>query len=218
MNKHYSKEIAEVVHNFLTKDDWNFEFQEEKGIFRFGLNLKGKIRNVQYIVDIHETDFNVYGLVPISAEHRDDNMMQQLAEFLHRANYGLRNGNFELDFRDGEIRYKTYIECEGLDAPTFEMVRSGIYCTAAMFERYGEGIVKIIFADMDAETAIAICEKSDRRNPFGEEDILEIVDDEVDIPDEAPDEEDSVFPDADALDVDDIADLLRMMREMLGED
>ena len=44
------------------------------------------------------------------------------------------------------------------------------------------------------------------------------MDDEVDIPDEAPDEEDSVFPDADALDDDDIADLLRMMREMQGED
>ena len=219
MSKNYSPKIAEAVHNFLTKDDWNFEFQEEKGIFRFGLNLKGKIRNVQYIVDVHETDFNVYGLVPISAEHRDKYMMQQLAEFLHRANYGLRNGNFELDFRDGEIRYKTYIECEGLDAPTFEMVRSGIYCTAAMFERYGEGIVKIIFADMDAETAIAICEKPGRPVAIDDDDAIEIIDEEDNIPDEAPAKEDTVIPDFDALDYDDdIADLLRMMREMQEDD
>lgn len=218
MNKHYSSEIAEAVYHFLAKDDWKFEFQEEKGIFRFGLNLKGKIRNVQYIVDVHETDFNVYGLIPISAEYRDKHMMQQLAEFLHRVNYGLRNGNFELDFRDGEIRYKTYIECEGQNAPTFEMVRSGIYCTAAMFERYGEGIAKIIFADMDAETAISMCEKPNRRNPLDEEDMPEVMDDEHDIPDDTPADDGLGIPNFETFDDDEIADLLQMMQEVREDD
>lgn len=44
---------------------------------------------------------------------------------------------------------------------------------------------------------------------------FEFVDNEDDIPAEAPDEEDSVIPDTDAfVDDDDIADLLRMLREM----
>ena len=154
MNKHYSKEIAEVVHNFLTKDDWNFEFQEEKGIFRFGLNLKGKIRNVQYIVGIHETDFNVYGLVPISAEHRDDNMMQQLAEFLHRANYGLRNGNFEMDMDDGEVRYKVYVNAKGLSDIPDEIIEDSIMLPVVMMDRYGDGIAALMFGFSDPVTEI----------------------------------------------------------------
>lgn len=69
--------------------------------------------------------------------------MAIMAEFICRANYGLKNGNFELDMRDGEIRYKSFVDCEGL-TPTTEMVRNSIHCPAAMFDRYGDGIVDII--------------------------------------------------------------------------
>jgi len=34
-------------------------------------------------------------------------------KFLTRANYGMMIGNFEMDFTDGEIRYKTSIDVEG---------------------------------------------------------------------------------------------------------
>jgi hypothetical protein len=37
----------------------------------------------------------------------------RVAEFITRANYGLRIGNFELDFGDGEVRYKTSIDYSG---------------------------------------------------------------------------------------------------------
>jgi hypothetical protein len=35
---------------------------------------------------------------------------QTIAKFITRANYGMSLGNFELDFNDGEIRYKTSID------------------------------------------------------------------------------------------------------------
>ena len=158
MYQNDSKEISDVIQRFLSNEDWNYEFQEEKGIFRFGLNLKCRIRNIQYIIDVNNTDYNEYGLIPLSANRNDQNEMAQIAEFLCRANYGLRNGNFELDFRDGEIRYKCYVDCKGLDAPTEEMVKHSIYCPAAMFERYGNGILQILFAEMSAEEAISLCE------------------------------------------------------------
>lgn len=86
-------------------------------------------------------------------------MMAVMAEFICRANYGLKNGNFELDMRDGEIRYKSFVDCEGL-TPTTEMVRNSIHCPAAMFDRYGDGIVDIIFGNSTAKEAVAKCEKS----------------------------------------------------------
>lgn len=158
MHQGYSEEIADAIQRFLDDEDWNYDFQEEKGIFRFGLNLKCRIRNIQYIIDLNSNDYNVYGLIPLSANRNDPNEMAQMAEFLCRANYGLRNGNFELDFRDGEIRYKCYVDCQGLDAPTEDMVKHSIYCPVAMFERYGNGILQILFAGMSAEEAISLCE------------------------------------------------------------
>ena len=38
---------------------------------------------------------------------------EDVAQFLTRTNYGLAAGNFELDFEDGEIRYKTAIHLQG---------------------------------------------------------------------------------------------------------
>lgn len=38
-------------------------------------------------------------------------------------------------------------------------MKNSIYCTAAMFEQYGDGITSIVFADYSAQEAIAMCEK-----------------------------------------------------------
>lgn len=155
----YSNELADLVKKFLVDDDWHFSFDENTGVFEFGLRVKSKIKKINYIVDVHKDEIVVYGMCPIGADHTDSNMMVQMAEFLCRANYGLKNGCFELDFRDGEIRYKSFIDCEDV-MPSNEVIKNSIYCTAAMFKRYAPGIVDIIFAGSSAEEVIAKCEKS----------------------------------------------------------
>lgn len=52
----------------------------------------------------------LYSILPFKARHVD---LPAVAELLHRANYGMLIGNFELDFTDGEIRYKTSLDVEG---------------------------------------------------------------------------------------------------------
>ena len=155
----YSKDHVNIVKQFLVDDYWHFSFDENTGVFDFGLRVKGKIQKINYIVDVHEDEIVFYGMCPIGAEHTDANMMAQMAEFLCRANYGLKNGCFELDFRDGEIRFRSFIDCEDL-MPSTEVIKNSIHCTAAMFKRYAPGIVDIIFSGCTAKEAIAICEKS----------------------------------------------------------
>ena len=158
-NRTYSKSIADAINSFLTEDDWHFSFDDQRGLFKFGLNLKGRIKNVRYIVDVKDDEYVVYAISPIGADEDDEKKMAIMAEFICRANYGLKNGNFELDMRDGEIRYKSFVDCEGL-TPTTEMVRNSIHCPAAMFDRYGDGVVDIIFGNSTAKEAVAKCEKS----------------------------------------------------------
>ena len=154
----YSKDLVNIVKKFLVDDNWHFSFDENTGIFDF-VRVKSKIQKINYIVDVHEDEMIIYGMCPIGADHTNANMMVQMAEFLCRANYGLKNGCFELDFRDGEIRFKSFIDCEDL-MPSIEVIKNSIHCTAAMFKRYAPGIVDIIFSGRTAKEAIAKCEKS----------------------------------------------------------
>ena len=65
----------------------------------------------------------LYSVCPlrVPAERRPE-----VSQFLTGANYGLAAGNFELDFEDGEIRYKTVLHNygDGLDANVLKR-RSG---------------------------------------------------------------------------------------------
>lgn len=157
MSRKYSTEIMNAVDTFLTIDDWHHSFNEAKGLFRFGLALKGKMKHLDYVADIQEEELMIYAYTPIAADCDDEELMNRMARFICRANYGLKNGAFELDMRDGEIRYKSYIDCEN-QIPSQAAIRNSIYATAVTFERYAPGILAINFADADDEEAIQMCE------------------------------------------------------------
>lgn len=50
----YSIEIANIVKQFLTEDSWNFSFDEEHGIFKFGLRIKGKIHSLSILLVLEQ--------------------------------------------------------------------------------------------------------------------------------------------------------------------
>ena len=154
----YSDEIVNVVKQFLEEDDWHYSFDEETGIFRFGLKIRSKIQKISYVIDVLDNEFVTYGICPLGADYEDSEMMVQMAEFICRANYGLKNGCFELDFRGGEIRFRSYVDCENL-LPSTAVVKNSLHCTAAMIKRYAPGIVDIIFGGVNAKDAITKCEK-----------------------------------------------------------
>lgn len=157
-NKIYSNEIANAINDFLS-DGWNYDFNEKKGIFRFDLNIRGKIKEICYSIYVYSEFFTTYATSPIGADEDDEAMMSKMSEFINRANFGLKRGNFEFDLENGEIRFKYFNDCKGI-VPTAEMIGNSIYCIAAVFEQYSEGIVNIIFTDMNAKDAVELCEKS----------------------------------------------------------
>lgn len=157
--KTYSKDIANAVCTVLKEDNWHFSFDDQRGVFRFGLSMKGKIKEINYIIYVKENDYTVYVGSPLGADEGDEKMMATMAEFVCRVNYGLKYGNFELDMRDGEVRFKSFVDCEGA-IPTKEIVRNSVFCPAAMLEQYGEGIADIIFRNINAEDAVEKCERA----------------------------------------------------------
>lgn len=149
----YSVRISNLIKEFLSMDGWHYSFDDKSGTFQFGLNISAKIKNIKYLIDVDNDSYIVYAYCPIGADADNIVMMHRMSDFICRANYGLKNGNFELDMRDGEIRYKCYTDCEN-NIPPVEIIRTSVYCPAAMFERYGTGIAEIIFNNAEPQKTI----------------------------------------------------------------
>lgn len=159
--KIHLEKIAKAIETYLKDDNWRFSYDEKNVSFRFDLSISSKIKRISYRISVHEDDYVVRATAPIGADEDDVKMMATMADFICRANYGLKNGNFELDMDDGEIKFKSFVDCEGI-VPTSAIIRNSIYIPAAMFKRYSSGIVDIMFKGVSAKDAIRNCEgKSD---------------------------------------------------------
>jgi len=78
------------------------------------------------------------------APHRvPEERRREVSEFLTKANYGLADGNFELDFDDGEVRYKTVLHLQA-DALDGLLVRRLVRSNGTALETYLPSIHSVI--------------------------------------------------------------------------
>ena len=142
MKRSYSQEIAATIRNFMDSEDYKYTFDPDRGIFKAGFALSNDsiLGNVEVVIRVNDTDFSSSGLCPINAPSSRRN---DTANLLTRLNWVLRNGNFEMDYSDGEIRYKVYHNCAEL-LPSNEVLDDAIGIPAAMFSQYGQCIVDVV--------------------------------------------------------------------------
>ena len=157
--KEYSKEIVEVVKEFLKNDNWKYTFDETYGVFDFGLRLGGKLQSIRYVVRVREKDVIIYGVIPFGVEPANESMVREMNDFICMVNYGLKNGCFEFDRSDGEVRYKCFIDCEH-QIPYPDTIKNSVAVIASMMKYYSVGIIDIIFLNSSAKEAVKKCEGS----------------------------------------------------------
>jgi len=137
--------------------NWKYEERERESGMLLVMGFKGKKASYRMYIDIKEQAEQViiYSMLPQSAEEEKRPLV---AEFLTRANYGIRLGNFEMDYSDGEIRYKTSLDVSDLDPDkiTDKMIERIMSANISTVERYYKGIVGINMGFIDSpEKAIA---------------------------------------------------------------
>ena len=76
-----------------------------------------------------------------------------VAEFITRVNYGMVLGNFEMDFTDGEIRYKTSAYLQSL-VPAKDFYHTLVYTNLLVTDKYLPGLMSVIYAGMAPEQAV----------------------------------------------------------------
>jgi hypothetical protein len=82
-----------------------------------------------------------------------------MAEALSRANFSLNTGTFEMDWEDGELRFRSAMPV--IDAePTDEQLRCLIVAAWNTVARYMTALVEVAFTEIDPEIAIDRAEAS----------------------------------------------------------
>jgi len=139
---------------FLDEDDWRYRVLEDNAIIKFGVH--GESADFVCFVDVRaERICLLYVIAPNRVpQHR----RQAVAEFLARANYGLIIGCFELDMEDGELRYRCGVDVEDGEL-TATMAKNMTYTAISTMDRYYQGLMAVVYGDIDPKAAIAKCEK-----------------------------------------------------------
>jgi len=144
--------LASAIIQYFTDDELQYEQEEINGmpLFRIGFEAdNGRYRGlVRANEDLYQV--TVYFLLDTAVP---EDKRALACEFLTRANYGLTIGNFEMDFSDGEVRYKTSVDVEGGQlAP--QMVKTLFAANLLTLDRYYPGLMKVIWSNMAPKDAI----------------------------------------------------------------
>ena len=134
-------ELIDQVRDYLDKNDWKYEYMDMKGVIITGVNLQCKLQSTRLYFVFNDNGMTLYSNISMKA---DEATRAMALEFITRANYGTRNGNFEIDVDDGEIRYKVYISSRGSDTINEDLLEESIYIAVSMLNRYGDGLLKVL--------------------------------------------------------------------------
>lgn len=157
-----SNVLAAIVADFLESEEWpyaqlsNSSSDNDLPLTTLRLAFRGDNGQWSCYVKINQEQQTVcfYSICPVSAEA---DQCDAIAHFITRANYGMVLGNFELDFSDGEIRYKTSIDVEG-DRLTPALVQNLVYTNVMMMDQYLPGVIAVLDQGLSPEEAIALVE------------------------------------------------------------
>lgn len=186
------QQIFNVLVEFFEEDEWDFQWVEGAPMLTMSFSGKnGKWQCFAQALEVQQ-QFVFYSMMPVNVPPEK---RQKVAEFFTRVNYGLVIGNFEMDFDDGEMRYKTSVDVEGVELPP-PMIRQMVYANILITDRYLTSLMRVIFSDISPEEAIAEADLSAMAT------LAEAIDELLDTDDEDFDDDDN-FEDDDELDFDD---------------
>jgi hypothetical protein len=143
--------IYDVMEDFFKKDEWPATKLENQPAM--SMNFQGQNGRWSCYARVEEEKEIVlfYSYCPMKAP---EDKRPILGDFLTRANYGLYIGNFEMDYNDGEVRFKTSVDVEG-DELSFALMKRLVYDNVGVMDKYLPGVMAVIYGGASPTEAIA---------------------------------------------------------------
>lgn len=147
-------EIAALLGRFFAEDEWPAVYDSDGECFV--VRFKGTQAEWTCLAYPLEEDQQAvfYSIAPL---HADEAHLTTAAEYITRANFGLVLGNFELDYEDGEIRYKTSIDLEGAELSP-ALIRHIVHANIQAMDRYLPGLMLVLVDGASPAEAVARAE------------------------------------------------------------
>lgn len=119
----------------------------------FALRATGDKASYEILLTVDEQLAQV-GCLTFFASNAPEPRRVAMAETVVRANYYLLLGNFDLDFADGELRFRVAMDVEG-GALVPAMVRNLIALSIASCERHHDAFMSVMFGGTSPQDALA---------------------------------------------------------------
>ena len=152
------KETAKRITENLEQNNWKYEYREQQNEIISYATTEGRFQRLIYRIEICDAVYNIYALCPLKA--RTPKEKADLAEFLCRANYGFRFGNYEMDPDTGEISYRACVAFENSSDIRPAVMMESFRVTSAFFIRYEEGLLRVLLGAMEPAAAVMLCEQA----------------------------------------------------------
>ncbi len=144
-------EILDTVRHFFQEDGWPVSPQGDGSILEIG--FQGQSGQWTCIAQAREeqAQFLFYSICPVvTPEHR----RLAVGEFLTRVNYGMLIGNFEMDFGDGEVRYKTSLGLGEAKLST-DLIQPMVYSNVQTMDYYLPGLLMVMFSQVSPAEVVS---------------------------------------------------------------
>lgn len=142
--------LLDTAWRFFEEDDWSFEPLENVSALSCGFEGESGEFTCYAQEREEKEQFVFYTVVPFQIPEA---MRAAVAEYLTRANYGLAIGNFEMDYADGEVSFKTSMDAEGIEF-TEAMVKNLVYANVLTADRYLPGLMRVVYGKIEPADAI----------------------------------------------------------------
>lgn len=144
----------QVVIDFLEAEEWPVRQVGEQTFLQTA--FQGKNGAWTCYIDCR-AEFGQVLVYSIAPQPVPEAMRAAVAEYLTRANWGLMIGNFELDYADGEVRYKTSLQLENTPL-TVDLLRPLVFDNVVVMDKYLPGLEAVRTGQQSPAAAIEAIE------------------------------------------------------------
>jgi hypothetical protein len=144
------KSAIESLTEFFNKQGWFYNQASDKPVIHTGFTGDNGRWNCVAVVGPQDEHLLFLSLVPCKAVPA---RRAACAELLTRINFGLTHGCFEMDFDDGEVRYRTSVPLESAEVSP-ELVEHLVFSNLCTVDRFFGTIMKVLYADASPRTAL----------------------------------------------------------------
>jgi hypothetical protein len=149
--------IFDEIAEFFTGDEWGPEQVDGEPILRMEFQGDhGKWTCLAYAHDERER-FVFVSILPIDVP---EEKRAEASEYLTRANFGMEIGNFDMNYAEGVVQFRTSVDIEGGELSP-KMIQNLAYINVMVTDQYLPGLVMVVEGDATPQEAVERVENTE---------------------------------------------------------